>query len=293
MYFWKCENMVKFVNQYMNTCRTISENPREFYRSLAIKRNLFKYFIRYVSMWNLLVHFFEGSSCSDNDLRFACGLFLPLWYPVETNYFPVREILVLVIIALSWRLITLVVHLSIDSYIIAKLFEYKCQSLIKLMQKTSLSRVQNLELVKQKFRDIVGYHQDLKLCFDLIRDVLGGLTSPGMICFIPITACYSTAFAKNFNSAYLLEGLLLAVLCYLCFYSWQKIIDLGEIIQEAAYNMDWYDMDKAMNKEYLIFLMKLQRPHELQSVIFVLQMPLFLQVMRSVYSFFMLMYQMN
>ncbi|XP_044761695.1 odorant receptor 67a-like [Coccinella septempunctata] len=161
------------------------------------------------------------------------------------------------------------------------------------MQKTSLSRVQNLELVKRKFRDIVDCHQDLKLCFDLIQDVLGALTYPAMICFVPITACFSTAFAKDFNKAYLLEGLLLAALCYFNFYSWQTIADLGEIIQEAAYNMDWYDMDKAMNKEYLIFLMKLQRPHELQSAIFVLQMPMFLRLMRSVYSFFMLMYQMN
>ncbi|XP_044762407.1 uncharacterized protein LOC123319473 [Coccinella septempunctata] len=131
------------------------------------------------------------------------------------------------------------------------------------MQKTSLSREQNVEIVKQKFRDIIDYHQELNLCFVLIRDILGGLSAPGITIFIPITATVTAAFMY------------------------------GETIQEAAYDMNWYEMDRTMRKEYLIFLMNLQRPFEMQSMIFVLKKPMFLAMIRSIYSCVMLLLQMN
>ncbi|XP_044762277.1 uncharacterized protein LOC123319407 [Coccinella septempunctata] len=176
------------------------------------------------------------------------------------------------------------VHQSIDTYFLAELFEYKSLELIKLMQRTSLSRRQSLEIVKQNFHDIVVYQQELYECFRLIRDIIGGIIAPGVTVFIPAAATVSVAFMRDFNIAYLQVFVLTIILCYLCVDSIQRITDLGEIIQETAYGMDWYEMDKKMNNEFIIFLMKLQLPLEIKSFWFVMQKPLYLSV-----TFFLLM----
>ncbi|XP_044760943.1 odorant receptor 67a-like [Coccinella septempunctata] len=185
------------------------------------------------------------------------------------------------------------VYPAIDSYILAELFEYKCRRLIKLMQETSLSRVQDVKIVKQKFHDIVRNHQAIYQCFVLIRDILGGITAPGVTVFIPLAATVCVGFVRDFNIGYLLEFLIVIPMCYLLFQSNQRITDLGEIIQDAAYDMDWYEMDKEMNKEYIIFLMKLQRPLEIKTILFVMHKSLFLLMLRNVYSFFTVLIQMN
>ncbi|XP_044745249.1 uncharacterized protein LOC123307100 [Coccinella septempunctata] len=130
-------------------------------------------------------------------------------------------------------------------------------------------------------------------CFDLIRDILGGITAPGVTVFIPVTANISVAFMRDFNIGHLQEFLVTIAICYFCIDSSQRIKDLGEIIQGTAYDMDWYEMDKEITKEFIIFLMKLRRPLEIKTILFVLEKPFFLSMLRSMYSFFTLMLKMN
>ncbi|XP_044760944.1 uncharacterized protein LOC123318398 [Coccinella septempunctata] len=278
MYYWQTENMVKFISQYMDACRGISGHSRKFYRVLTTRRILFKSVVRFIGLTIMTAHIMKGSSCSDKDLRFVCGLYVPLWFPFETNYFPVREIVEIIEILFTYRLLMITVYQSIDSYILAELFEYKCRRLIKLMQKTSLSRVQNVKIVKQKFHYIVDNHQEIYQCFVLIRNILGGIIAPGVTIFIPVTANVSVAFMRDFNIGHLEEFLVTITVSYFCMDSSQRIKDLGEIIQGTAYDMDWYEMDKEMNKEFIIFLMKLRRPFEMKAILFVLEKPFFLSV---------------
>ncbi|XP_044761690.1 uncharacterized protein LOC123318970 isoform X3 [Coccinella septempunctata] len=247
-YYWQSENMVKLITKFMDTCKGLPRPPREFYRLLTLKRIIFKRFYLYNSLVCMFIHIWKASACSDKDLRFVCGIYVPLWLPIETNYFPVREILQIIEVIITYRLVLITVHQSIDAYILSELFEYKSKQLMELMHNTSLSREQHLGIVKQKLHDIVNYHQQLHECFGLIRDIICGIIAPGVTVFIPAAATQTVYFMR------------------------------GQIIQEAAYGMDWYEMDKEMNKDYIIFLMKLQIPLKMKSILFIIEKPFYLSV---------------
>ncbi|XP_044761688.1 uncharacterized protein LOC123318970 isoform X2 [Coccinella septempunctata] len=292
-YYWQSENMVKLITKFMDTCKGLPRPPREFYRLLTLKRIIFKRFYLYNSLVCMFIHIWKASACSDKDLRFVCGIYVPLWLPIETNYFPVREILQIIEVIITYRLVLITVHQSIDAYILSELFEYKSKQLMELMHNTSLSREQHLGIVKQKLHDIVNYHQQLHECFGLIRDIICGIIAPGVTVFIPAAATQTVYFMRDFNIACLQISILTVFIFYICFDSIQRITDLGQIIQEAAYGMDWYEMDKEMNKDYIIFLMKLQIPLKMKSILFIIEKPFYLSMLRSIYSFFMMMLQMN
>lgn len=47
---------------------------------------------------------------------------------------------------------------------------------------------------------------------------------------------------------------------------------------EAVYDMDWYEMDNRMTKHFILFLMKVQQPSEIKSLLFHVNKPLFVSV---------------
>lgn len=51
-----------------------------------------------------------------------------------------------------------------------------------------------------------------------------------------------------------------------------------DILAEEAYNMDWYEMDNRLSKDFIFFFMRLQNNKEFKSLFFVLKRPLLLSV---------------
>lgn len=48
-----------------------------------------------------------------------------------------------------------------ETYIFGQLFDYKASNFIGMMQTTSLSRHQNIEVARKNFRHIIESHQEL------------------------------------------------------------------------------------------------------------------------------------
>ncbi|XP_045483749.1 uncharacterized protein LOC123689010 [Harmonia axyridis] len=85
-------NLFELTNKYMNTCKGIgSEDIKKLYRKLTLRRRFAEILLRVFVCISLLHHYVNRSNCWENkDRRIVCGICMPLWYPIETNYFPGR-----------------------------------------------------------------------------------------------------------------------------------------------------------------------------------------------------------
>lgn len=84
-------NLFELTNKYMNICKGISVDIKKLYRKLTLQRRFAAILLRVFVFISFLHHYVNRTNCfEDKDRRIICGLFSPLWYPIETNYFPGR-----------------------------------------------------------------------------------------------------------------------------------------------------------------------------------------------------------
>ncbi|XP_045483746.1 uncharacterized protein LOC123689007 [Harmonia axyridis] len=285
-------NLFELTNKYMNICKGISVDIKKLYRKLTLRKRFAEILLRVSICISFLHHYVNRTNCfEDIDRRIVCGLLTPLWYPIETNYFPVRELIILYSTVFTGYFIIIVVTAPIDTYFFAELYEYKVQQLMKLMRQTSLKREQNINNKRRQLRKIIIHHQEIIECNILMKNIISTISNEIIFGYLPYMASCVTLCIEDFNSAYLFEFILPILGIYVWISGAQKISDMDDILAEEAYNMDWYEMDKRLSKDFIFFFMRLQNNKEFKSLFFVLKRPLLLSMMKTMYSLLMLILQ--
>ncbi|XP_045483748.1 uncharacterized protein LOC123689009 [Harmonia axyridis] len=121
-----------------------------------------------------------------------------------------------------------------------------------------------------------------------MKNILSPISNEIIFGYIPFMASCVTLCIKDFNSAYLFEFIISILGIYVWISGAQKISDMDDILAEEAYNMDWYEMDNRLSKDFIFFFMRLQNNKEFKSLFFVLKRPLLLSMMKTMYSLLML-----
>ncbi|XP_044761848.1 uncharacterized protein LOC123319066 [Coccinella septempunctata] len=292
-YVVQSKNMFDLVQRYVMSGREMSLDMREFYRKLTLRLNFIQKTVQINTAGGFVYHYFHKSFCFHSDPRFVCRTFTPLWFPFATNFFPAREVICIFITCTISYLSLFLIYPTLNSYVIAELLDYKVKHLIKLIQETSLNRARDIQNIRASFKRIVDYHQEIQECFVLAREIIGVTSIPIVLGAAPFIAALSTSFLLDPNYAHMDELLTIFVLVYLWCDSSQKITDLGGILAEEVYAMDWYEMDVKLKSDFVLFLHKVQQPVEMKSLFFILNKPLLLSLGRSMYSVLMLILNKN
>ncbi|XP_045460588.1 odorant receptor 67a-like [Harmonia axyridis] len=178
-------------------------------------------------------------------------------------------------------------------FFMAEIFEFKVEQLIQLMRETSLNRSQNIDVVRRNFRRIVDYHQDIHECYLMVRELAADLSALIIIGYVPFTAALMVFLITDFNIAHLDEFFIIITNLYMWCTAMQKIFDMGDKLTEGAFEMDWYEMDNRMSKDFVIFFMKLHQPLKIKSLFFDLKKPILVSMMKTMYSTLMLILNTN
>lgn len=94
LYTTYSRNLFQLVHMYAKTCVGLSQNIKEFYKELTIKRNAIQKFFQYNMVLSCTYYYLVRSHSFDSDPRFVCCLFTPLLFHFVTDYFPGKNELI-------------------------------------------------------------------------------------------------------------------------------------------------------------------------------------------------------
>ncbi|XP_072392131.1 uncharacterized protein [Diabrotica undecimpunctata] len=235
---------------------------------------------------------FRGQECEQlNEERHTdevCGLFAYTWMPFNINYFPVKQVFTVVQCLCiyyiymttglgAWMVLESVEHIVVRMRHLSFLFEDA------LNQEDARTR-------REKFNFAVRYHVSLLSLEEKLNETFTVFMFTHVSMTGPIMGYGVYAFMKGRSYSSLLVALGWSIGLLFDCHSGQRLQNEGELLAKSLFQTNWVNCEEDLKKDFLFVIMRCQRPSVLKAASFgVMDLPMFLGVLKVSYSYITLM----
>nr|ALR72566.1 odorant receptor OR21 [Colaphellus bowringi] len=211
------------------------------------------------------------------------------WLPYDVSRAPVyyvtfvAEVLTIIMAAFTNTTIDVLYYCLIDIC---------CAELDLLkMELMEIDMSESYEVVQNKLKNVVIYHQRIIRLVEVIQDVFSSvvfiqcMTSVLVICFLGFQIVYVDEIpsGKATIEVSFIGCMLLQIFSY-CWFG-QSIMMKSLEVADVCYNSNWYDADLRIRKMIFIIMERCKQPLELRAKIITINLQTLLAILRSSYSY--------
>ncbi|XP_050313776.1 uncharacterized protein LOC126748527 isoform X2 [Anthonomus grandis grandis] len=215
-----------------------------------------------------------------------CSMIFPIYIP-GVGYHSLNNLPSIIIIDIFEYVILTYVHAITATvmFLNLEIVEY-LRIKIRHMNALILTAFEGKHVSKRRkqFSEAVQYHNDILIMSKLIRTFFGR----ELILHIILTGAIMGVCAFLMIQDNTIEVIMIFIGWLFCILmgciSGQRLIDESETIPRIMYNVDWYDFDKELKKNIIIFLIKTQHPMFIQAGHVIMNNKQIVEILKMAYS---------